>query len=251
MGYPPLPSGPYGPPPPYRPPQVPRVPPQEPPGSPRDAVALVVLLAVGVPLLLLGAGAAVVMVLTDTGRSTPAVEADAPNMVMPSRDPLASPGTGDPAAQPPAADDAAGPPAQARAAVGGTLPLQGADPALRVNATVNRLVNPATPASDLVRPQAGNKLVAVEITLANTGQTAYGDAPAAGAVLIDGAGRQYRSALADVGEGQGFGGSVTVAAGDSRTGVIVFELPEPAQPVTFRFGPSGGPAGQTGEWTLS
>ncbi|MGW4794054.1 hypothetical protein ACWEPC_16795, partial [Nonomuraea sp. NPDC004297] len=96
-----------------------------------------------------------------------------------------------------------------------------------------------------------NPLVAGATPPPTRAPTASGPPPPAGAVLSAGAARQYRSALADVGEGQGFGGSVTVAAGDSRTGVIVFEVPEPAQPVTFRFGPSGGPAGRTGEWTLS
>ncbi|MFD0472722.1 hypothetical protein ACFQ0B_33825 [Nonomuraea thailandensis] len=110
MGYPPLPSGPYGPQPAYQqPPYGPR--PfqgghahgpahQEPvaaPPSPRDNLPLIVLLAVGVPLLLLGACAAVVMVLTDDGRPAVLADADGPNMVI-TTEPLPSepPATGTP-----------------------------------------------------------------------------------------------------------------------------------------------------------
>ncbi|MFB4275835.1 hypothetical protein ACBJ59_11120 [Nonomuraea sp. MTCD27] len=56
--------------------------------SSRENLGLIVLLAVGLPLILLGGGAAVVMVLTDTGQGTVATEAGAPNMVMPSREPV-------------------------------------------------------------------------------------------------------------------------------------------------------------------
>ncbi|MGW3345419.1 DUF4352 domain-containing protein [Nonomuraea rubra] len=331
MGYPPLPSGPYGPQPPYQqPPYGPR--PQQPsyppsyryqgrpepeapvtPPSLRDNLALVVLLAVGVPLLLLGGGAAVVMVLTDTGRRAVLTDSGGATMVMPSREPLASeppaagdtvgrptadtfgqpgtdqagigqPGTGQagigqpaatqpaatqPAATPPAASQpaasqpAANQPAQgqpgqgptgqqpATARVGGTLTVQGMDPGLKVSVTVNRVVNPATPASDFLKPKTGNKLVAVEVTLANAGQAVYTDAPTNGAWLIDGQGQQYRSTLSNVTEGQSFGGTVTVNAGDSRKGVIVFEVPEPAVLATFQFGLNSGIASQKGEWTLS
>ncbi|MEV0826046.1 DUF4352 domain-containing protein [Nonomuraea rubra] len=287
------------------------------PPSLRDSLALVVLLAVGVPLLLLGGGAAVVMVLTDTGRRAVLTDSGGATMVMPSREPLASeppaagdtvgqptadtfgqpgigqpgigqpgtdqagggqPGTGQagigqPAATQPATQPAATPPAAsqpatnqptpgqtgqgptgqqpATARVGGTLTVQGMDPGLKVSVTVNRVVNPATPASGFLKPKTGNKLVAVEVTLANAGQAVYTDAPTNGAWLIDGQGQQYRSTLSNVTEGQGFGGTVTVNAGDSRKGVIVFEVPEPAALAKFQFGLNSGIASQKGEWTLS
>ncbi|MGR6916956.1 DUF4352 domain-containing protein [[Actinomadura] parvosata] len=353
MGYPPLPSGPYGPQPPYQQPpygprpqppyaQPPYAPPSYPPRpdpghlepvpppSPRDNRALVVLLAIGVPLLLLGACAAVVMVLTDTGKSAVLTSTGGPNMVMPTRDPLVSdppaPGdavgdaagdavgdaVGDPAGmptadtlgqlqptdpanpanqanpanpadraglgqpgsgqsgvgQPPATTPATNQQAQGQtnqqaqsqsqtgqqpttARVGGALTLQGTDPSLKVSVTVNRVVNPATPASDFLKPQAGKKLVAVEITLTNAGQAVYTDAPSTGAWLIDAEGQQHRFSLSNVTEGQSFGGTVTINAGDSRKGVIVFEVPQAAQLTKFQFGLNYGIASQKGEWTLS
>ncbi|WP_052422885.1 DUF4352 domain-containing protein [Nonomuraea candida] len=382
MGYPPLPHGPYGPQQPQQhpyghggyPPQQGGYGPQQgypsqqggygsqqggyppghgpghlspddlPPRSARDVNALVALLAVGVPLLLLGGVAALVMVLTDTGRSTVITEAGGPNMIMPSRDALpgdppadaAGQGT-DPglAVQPPPAgggndQPAVGavtppgtttttgqqPPAQTgtgqpgtgqtgtgtgqtgtgqtgtgqtgtgqtgtgqtgtgqtetgqtgtgqggtgqggtgqgalTAAVGGSITLQGTDPGLKMSVTVNRLVNPATPASDLLKPKTGNKFAAVEITLANVGQAVYSEMPSIGAWLIDAEGQQYRSTIVhDVREGQSFGGTANINGGDSRKGVIVFEVPQAARPAKFQFALNSGIASQKGEWTLS
>jgi hypothetical protein len=277
-------------------------------------VALIVLLAVGVPLLLLSGGAAVAMVLTDTGGGP---VADGATMVMPSREPL-----GDPSAQDPTdpatgqtGQDAAGQVAQnpdgqtvqdpagqtARdstgqtvqdpvgqtgqdstgsagqdpagqavqdstgqtgqgsvgqtgrgpVAVGEAVTLAGRTPGLQMSVTVDQLVAAATPASDLLKPKAGAKLVAVQVTLVNTSQSVYGDAPSNGAWLIDAQGQQYRSTVHGVREGQSFGGGATINAGDSRQGMIVFEVPEGAVPAKFQFALDSGYAEQKGEWTLS
>jgi hypothetical protein len=87
--------------------------------------------------------------------------------------------------------------------------------------------------------------------LANQGVAVYSDSPSNGAVLIDGEGQQFRSTLHQVSEGQSFGGSATINVGDSRKGVIVFEVPEGAKLVKFQFGLNSGFAQQKGEWTLS
>ncbi|MEV0621136.1 DUF4352 domain-containing protein [Nonomuraea sp. NPDC050404] len=288
MGYPPPPQNPYGPQHPQQPPYGPvGYPPPQPSKSSRDA--LVVLLAIGVPLLLLGGVAAVVMVLTDTGRSSVITEADGPTMVMPSSEPLSSPPVqGDPAIQPPV--DAAGqgttadlavqpPPAGGAsqpavvggasqpaaggssqppqgqtgttATVGGSITLQGIDPGLKMTVTLNRLVNPATSANQFSKPKTGNKFVAVEVTLANSGQAVYSSSPTGGVWLIDGELQQHRPSYQEVSEGQGFGGNATINVGDSRKGMIVFEVPETARLTKFQFGLDGGFADQKGEWTLS
>ncbi|MEV0160920.1 DUF4352 domain-containing protein [Nonomuraea fuscirosea] len=272
-------------------------------------MALIMLLAVGVPLLLLSGGAAVAMVLTDTGGGP---VTDGAIMVMPSREPLGDPSaqdTTDPATgqtgqdaagqvaqnpdgqtvQDPAGQaardstgqtvqdpaeqtgqDSAGPAGQDPAgqtgpgsvgqtgqagrgpvAVGEAVTLAGRTPGLQMSVTVNQLVAAATPASDLLKPKAGAKLVAVQVTLVNTSQAVYGDAPSNGAWLIDTQGQQYRSSVYGVREGQSFGGSTTINAGDSRKGMIVFEVPEGAVPAKFQFALDSGYAEQKGEWTLS
>ncbi|GAA1675919.1 hypothetical protein GCM10009733_086170 [Nonomuraea maheshkhaliensis] len=217
-------------------------------------------------MLLLSGGAAVAMVLTDTGGGP---VADGANLVIPSREPLGNPSaqdTTDPAAgqagqdaagqavQDPtgqAVQDSAGPAGRGPVAVGEAVALAGRTPGLRMSVTVNQVVAAATPASDLLKPKAGAKLVAVEVTLANTSQAVYGDAPSNGAWLIDTQGQQYRSTVYTVREGQSFGGSATINAGDSRKGMIVFEVPEGAVPAKFQFALDSGFAEQKGEWTLS
>ncbi|MEU8360495.1 DUF4352 domain-containing protein [Nonomuraea sp. NPDC048882] len=208
------------------------------------------LLAVGVPLLLLSGGAAVAMVLTDTGGGP---VADGATMVMPSREPLGDPpaqDTTDPATGP-AGQGSVGQTGRGPVAVGEAVTLAGRTPGLQMSVTVNQLVAAATPASDLLKPKAGAKLVAVQVTIANTSQAVYGDAPSNGAWLIDTQGRQYRSTVYAVREGQSFGGSATINAGDSRMGMIVFEVPEGAVPAKFQFALDSGFAEQKGEWTLS
>jgi hypothetical protein len=178
----------------------------------------------------------VVLVLADTGQRPVVTEADPPALVMPSRQPESN----------------AVPSAKAQpstAAVGGALTLAGMDPGLKMTVTLTKVVNPATP-DQYSKPKTGNKLVAIELTLANSGQAVYDDSPTNGAALIDSEGQQFRSTYSDVREGQEFGGTSTINMGESRKGVIVFEVPESAQPAKFQFALDSGFADQTGEWAL-
>lgn len=253
MGYPPQPQDPYG----QQQPQQPYgysgpqpqygygyQPPTGPPPPPRRSVGLIVLLAVGVPLILLGGCAAVVFVLGDTGRDAVVTEVDSPNVAAPSREPTSNPPTVEAQTQEAKKEPSA-------AAVGGAITLEGRDPGLKMTVTVNQLVNPAAPAQDFMKPKSGNKFVAVQVTLANVGQAVYSDSPTNGAMLIDGEGQQYRATIYDVREGQSFGGSATINAGDSRKGMIVFEVPESAKLVKIQFALNSGFADQKGEWTLT
>ncbi|MEV0231427.1 DUF4352 domain-containing protein [Nonomuraea sp. NPDC050786] len=176
-------------------------------------------------------------------------KADSPNMVMPSKQPEANqPAATEPAQQQPQEQPRQEPSA---ATVGGAITLEGTDPGLKMTVTLTKVVNPATPAQDFMKPKTGNKFVALEITLANAGQAVYSDSPTNGAMLIDGEGQQYRTTLFDVREGQSFGGSATINMGDTRKGVLVFEVPEGAKPAKLQFALNSGFADQKGEWTLS
>lgn len=262
MGYPQQPQGPYG--------QQPQHPygqsgPQPqygygqppPPPPPRRNVGVILLLAIGLPLLLLGGCAAVVVALG--GTNTVTAEPDSPILVAPSRVPASSaPAAAEntaPAQQPPQEQQQEQPkPAQqgqAAAAVGGSITLQGMDAGLKMKVTVDRFFNPATPAEDYMKPKAGTKLVALQVTLSNVGSAVYDSSPEGGAVLIDDQGQQYRTTFGRISEGQGFGGQATINAGDSRKGVIIFEVPESAKLVKFQYGLNSGFARQKGEWSLS
>lgn len=257
MGYPSQPQDPYGQQPPSQPygysgpQQQPGYGYQQlapPPPPRRSNTALILILAIGLPLLLLGGCAAVVLVLADTGgRERIVTEADPPDVVVPTRAPDAS---APPAAEATAAAEQPTQQEQSTASVGGSITLEGRDPGLKMAVTVNQFVNPATPAEDYMKPKTGSKFVAVQLTLSNVGQAVYSGSPENGAYVIDDQGQQYQSTYARIREGQGFDGSATINAGDTRKGVIVFAVPESAKLVKFQYALNSGFADQKGEWTL-
>lgn len=265
MGYPSQPQGPYGQQPqqPYGQsgPQPPygygQPPPMSPPPPPQRNVGVILLLAIGLPLLLLGSCTAVVVALG--GTSTVTTEPDSPILVAPSRVPATSApaATEDTAAaqqqqeQPAPVQQEQVQQEQSTAAVGGSITLQGMDAGLKMKVTVDQFFNPATPAEDYMKPKTGTKLVALQVTLSNVGQAVYNSSPEGGAVLIDDQGQQYRTSFGRITEGQGLGGQATINTGDTRKGVIIFEAPESAKLVKFQYGLNSGFAKQKGEWTLS
>ncbi|MGP4095486.1 DUF4352 domain-containing protein [Nonomuraea sp. KM90] len=215
-----------------------------PPPPKRSNLGLILTLAIGVPLLLLGGCAAVVLVLAPTSREAVVTEAGSPNAVMPSSQPPAEQAQEQPAQEQPEQEQ------PSTATVGGAITLEGMDPGLKMQVTVTRVVDPAT-GEQFSKPQTGNRLVAIELTLTNAGEAVYSDSPTNGAMLIDGEGQQYRTSFQTVQEGQSFGGSATINKGDSRKGVIVFEVPDGAKLAKLQFGLNSGFADQKGEWTLS
>ncbi|MEV4472560.1 DUF4352 domain-containing protein [Nonomuraea sp. NPDC049504] len=231
-----------------------------PPATRNDNLPLIVLFVVGLPMLLFGGGAALALVLTDTGGGPSPSSA---TMVMPSREPLAdaqetTPAQNDPAQTDPAQTDPA--PTQADqilpqqtgpAGLGGSIALQSIDPALRLTATVSRVIDQATPATEFVKPAAGSKLVAVEMTFTNTGQTQFTDSPLLSAWLIDHENRQYRPSVKQISEGQDFGATVSISGGDSRMGVVVFEVPQAARAAKLQYAINAGLGSQKAEWTLA
>ncbi|GAA3039726.1 hypothetical protein GCM10017559_80090 [Streptosporangium longisporum] len=133
--------------------------------------------------------------------------------------------------------------------VGETLTLKGLQPGVEVAVTLNRVIDNATSNNPYVKPKAGSRYVAVELTLKNVGQQVYTDSPSAGGALIDAEGQQHRPTFAEVTEGVAFSGLVTVNRGDARKGLILFEVPSTAKAVKLQFGVMFGQ--QKGEWTLS
>lgn len=149
------------------------------------------------------------------------------------------------ATQPPAAQEQT--PLVAKA--GETLTVGGLKPGVQVAVTLNRVIDNATSNNPYVKPKDGSRYVAVELTLKNVGSEVYTDSPSVGGALIDAEGQQHRPTFAEVTEGTVFGGSVTVNRGDTRKGLIVFEVPAAAKAAKFQFGVMFGQ--QKGEWTLS
>ncbi|MFB9884740.1 DUF4352 domain-containing protein [Planobispora siamensis] len=233
------PQQPYGRPPqgpPYPPPQGHPYAPPRPGPPPRSNTGVIVALVAGLSLVLVAGAIAVVVAVggsTDAGGASP-YDID-----------ITLPGT----AAPPTAETRPSRAASPEAAkVGQTVTVQGLQPGVRVAATLTRVVDEATPANQFLKPSEGSRYVAVELTLENVGQEVYSDSPMFGSTLIDSEGRQYQATFAEVKEGVSFGGAVTVSKGDSRKGVIVFEVPTSAAPAKFQFGTILGE--QKAEWTL-
>ncbi|MEV4287342.1 DUF4352 domain-containing protein [Nonomuraea bangladeshensis] len=255
MGYPPQQPGPYGQNQPNQPygytsgpqPQYGYQPPTGPPPPPRrNNTVLILMLAIGLPLLLLGGCAALVMTLGSDSRDRLVTEPDLSNLPIP-KSAEASPPPAEPqeSAQ---AQESAEAQQPAAATVGQAITLQGFE-GLQMEVTLAKLVSKAT-GDQFSKPKDGNRFVAVQVTLKNVGQKVYSDSPSNGALLIDGEGQQYRSTLHSVQEGQSFGGTATISAGDSRKGMIVFEVPEGAKLAKLQFGLNSGFADQKGEWSL-
>ncbi|GAA2377387.1 DUF4352 domain-containing protein [Nonomuraea africana] len=145
---------------------------------------------------------------------------------------------------------ASAPSAEKAAKVGSTITLQGADEALKVAVKLSKVLTKPAAANEFSTPQDGHRFYAVELVMKNVGTGAYSDSPGNGAYVIDSDDQQYSSTIADVKGGKQFPGTVTISAGDSRRGLVVFEVPKAAKIVKFQFALDSGFADQKGEWTL-
>ncbi|TGB16005.1 DUF4352 domain-containing protein [Streptomyces sp. MZ04] len=135
--------------------------------------------------------------------------------------------------------------------IGATLSLEGNTRGERLDVTVLKVVDPAHTANQIFAPEPGNRYVAVQFQLKNTGDAPYKDSPGNGAVLVDADGQHFDSALfAKTTAGPSFPGSVSISPGDTARGVITFELPDSAKPVQVQFAMNSGFSDDVGEWTL-
>ncbi|GJF32964.1 hypothetical protein KNE206_56640 [Kitasatospora sp. NE20-6] len=151
-----------------------------------------------------------------------------------------------------AAGTASGPssrPAQAR--VGDTLELAGREPGSVMAVTVTAVADPAEAADGFSAPEAGERLVAVQFRLHNTGTATYADSPYNSAAVIDEQGQGFGAAITTrTTAGPAFPGAVHVAPGDTALGYIAFEVPAAARLARVQFTPDSGFADRTGRWAL-
>ncbi|MBO3745600.1 DUF4190 and DUF4352 domain-containing protein [Streptosporangiaceae bacterium NEAU-GS5] len=136
---------------------------------------------------------------------------------------------------------------QAAAGVGGTITLHGFEN-LQMDVTVTKVILNATPANDFLTPKG--RYVAVEVELANTGSVAYSDSPSNGAVLIDDEDQQYQATYGEVKQGVQLT-TTSIASGDRRKGVLVFDIPADVRLVKFQFALNSGFADEKGEWAIT
>ncbi|HYU58505.1 MAG TPA: hypothetical protein VEO00_10710 [Actinomycetota bacterium] len=139
------------------------------------------------------------------------------------------------------------PPQNSTARVGETLTLHGTEEGSAIEVTVAEVIDPYTLQSEVLVPEEGTRLIAFDLELTNAGTVAYSDAPGNGAVLLDENDVEWNSVIS--GEDVALV-SVTMAPGDSDSGLIYFQLPEDLGIARLRLTLNSGYGPESGEWLL-
>lgn len=100
--------------------------------------------------------------------------------------------------------------------------------------------DPATSSSNVREVEERHLYVAADLRLTVTGDALYDDASMNSGELIDTHDAGYNTTIAEVDECNSFGGGVTIPAGDTRTGCVVFEVPDDRGPRSFQFSLDSG-----------
>ncbi|GGV05294.1 DUF4352 domain-containing protein [Streptomyces spectabilis] len=136
--------------------------------------------------------------------------------------------------------------------LGSTLSLTGIRSGERLDVTALKVVDPAANANAYFGPDPGNRFVAVQFRLENTGDGPYKDSPANGAELVDTDGQRFSASwVAETTAGPSFPGSVSISPGDTALGYVTFELPRTAQPEKVQFTMDSGFSDDVGEWDVT
>ncbi|WP_432147943.1 DUF4352 domain-containing protein [Streptomyces sp. bgisy029] len=159
------------------------------------------------------------------------------------------------AAEQPASEPAEAPegePTKATVAkVGDTITLKGQEDGEQVDATLKELVDPAQPKDEFFTPEDGNRWIAAQFELTNTGSKPYADSPSNGAQVADADGQRFQATFADTKAGPSMTSDAKVPPGEKVLGWITFEVPKASKVVTVQFGLNSGFAEQTGQWEVS
>lgn len=142
------------------------------------------------------------------------------------------------------------PAAQQAATVGDTITLKDSTETRQIAVKLNKVIAKGPAANDMVKAEAGKRLYGVELILKNTGGGVWDDSPGSGAKVIDAEGQEYEASLFGEIAGTHPMGSITLAPGKARKGVVAFEVPADAKVVEFLMALSSGYAEQKGSWTI-
>ncbi len=137
-------------------------------------------------------------------------------------------------------------PAQAKP--GDTISLSGADQ-VRMGVTVKQVLDPA-PGTRFSKPTNGARFVGVQFDLSNSGSVLYQDSPTNGIELIDSLGQTYSPRIAETDAGPALGSGVMIPPNETRSGWVIFEIPETSTPAKVQVALNSGFADQVGEWQI-
>jgi Domain of unknown function (DUF4352) len=151
---------------------------------------------------------------------------------------------------PDAAAGASKGPEKSSAKVGDTITMKGQLAAgSQAAVVVKKVVDPAKGTSGF-SPAAGNRYVAVQFEINNTGTAPYEDAPSNGAKVADADGQQFPSAImVTTSAGPAFPAMVKLTPGGKALGYLVFEVPTKSKVAKVQFGMDSG-LSDSGEWLV-
>ncbi len=226
------------------------------PPKPRTSVVLVGTAILGAALIVFGVVGAVLA----AGRSTPTKHPKAASTTLSSRsDPsttsaAAGSSGGSTSTRPSAASTSSGSSGGSASStsggIGSTLTAkdQNGQP---ITITLVKVFDPGTPASGDDKPDSGQRLVAVQLKMANPGGTAISEAADNDAKLIDSKGQSYQVEYSNVKGCENYPGPVALSPGQSKDGCVVFALPAKSTVARLEFTPSSGFSNSTAQWKIS
>jgi hypothetical protein len=113
--------------------------------------------------------------------------------------------------------------------------------------TLVRVIDPAQPANQYEAPDSGNRYVAAEFKIVNTG-AAFQPSPTSNATAFDSASHSFNTGYADISGCPSFASNLTLNPGDVADGCVVFQVPSSAQITKIEYVEQEG-AG-TGVWAV-
>ncbi|MER7792546.1 DUF4352 domain-containing protein [Streptomyces sp. NPDC097640] len=118
--------------------------------------------------------------------------------------------------------------------------------------TLNKFVDNAKSQGAYFEAADGNRLVAAEFTIVNTGKATYSDAPYTPPTVVDTAGTAHNGKPGDPTDGESLSITMALSQGERATGWVIFEVPKSAKiaSVTWQMDRTGLDPARVGTWTL-
>ncbi|WP_162890122.1 DUF4352 domain-containing protein [Streptomyces olivoreticuli] len=129
--------------------------------------------------------------------------------------------------------------------------LKGMKPGEQLDVTFKDWNDKVTTTNQFSRPKPGEKYVAAQFELVNTGTVQYEDSPQNGAKAIDDKGQSYKGTiLGSASVSPELEAGLKLPVGQKALGWIVFSVPEKFNAQTMQFGLNSGLASQSAQWSI-
>lgn len=140
-----------------------------------------------------------------------------------------------------------------KAKLGDSITLAGETGGEKLTVTLVKIVTSGVNSTDgFSSPDSGNRYVAVQFRLTNSGAGSYSDDPYLDVQILDAAGQSFQPDFMMTGStaGQGFASTVDIAPGDSQLGFVIVQMPTKDSPADVQFSLDSG-LGATAQWLAS